>query len=63
MVLCHTYGNSFQKCGVNLNQTSDGEDATDFIIPKDDRGQLKAGVSFQEYVFCDNDAVTRDAQT
>jgi hypothetical protein len=29
-----TIVNSFQKCGFDLNLTSDGEDATEFVIAK-----------------------------
>jgi hypothetical protein len=59
---CHTYdhGDCFQKCGFNFNQSNDGEDATELSIAKDDWGQLKAGVSFQEYVSHDNNTVTSE---
>jgi hypothetical protein len=33
-----------------LNQTDDGEDATELSIAKVDWGHLKAGVPLQEYV-------------
>jgi hypothetical protein len=36
-----TTGNCFQKCGCNLNQTNDGEDATECKIAEDDWGNLK----------------------
>jgi hypothetical protein len=36
--------NCFQICGFYLNQTSDGEDATELGIAIDDWGQLKASV-------------------
>jgi hypothetical protein len=52
--------NCFLKCGFTLNQTNDGEDATELSIAEDDWDQLKAGVSFQEYVSCD---VTCEVQT
>jgi hypothetical protein len=35
--------NCFQKCGFNLNQTNDGEDATECSMAKDNWGQLRAG--------------------
>jgi hypothetical protein len=38
-----------------------GEDATEFSITKEDWGQLKAGIIFQEYLSCNND-VTREVQ-
>jgi hypothetical protein len=50
--------NCVQKCGFNLNQTNDDEYATELIIAKNDWGQLKAGVSFQEYISCDDNIVT-----
>lgn len=34
--------NCFQKCGFSLNQTNDGDAATDCSIAKDDWGQLRA---------------------
>jgi hypothetical protein len=55
--------NCFQKCGFSLNKTSDGEDATELSIAKDDWGQLEAGISFKVYVSCDNDIVTCEVQT
>jgi hypothetical protein len=65
MMLCHTYGNSalFSEMWIKLNQTNDGEDATELSIAKDEWGQLKAGISFQEYVSWNNDAVTCEVQT
>jgi hypothetical protein len=59
MALCHTYDNSelFQKCGFNLNQTNDGEDVRELSTAKNNGGKLKAGVSFQEYVSCDDNIV------
>jgi DNA-directed RNA polymerase specialized sigma subunit len=53
----------FSEIGFNLNQTSDGELATELSITKADWGQLKADVSFQEYVSCDKDVVMCEAQT
>jgi hypothetical protein len=58
-----TIANCFQKCGFNLSQTNNGEGATDLSIAEDDWGQLKAGVSFQEHVSCDDYVVTREVQT
>jgi hypothetical protein len=55
--------NCFQKCGFSLNQTRDGEDATELSVVEDDWGQLKAGGSIQEYVSCDNDIVMFEVQT
>jgi hypothetical protein len=52
----------FHECGLNLNHTND-EEATELCIAKDDWGQLKAAVSFHEYVSCDNDVVTWEVQT
>jgi hypothetical protein len=52
-----TIANCLQKCGFNLNQTNDGEDATEFTTARDDWVQLKAGVTFQECVACDNDVL------
>jgi hypothetical protein len=46
--------NCFQKCVFNLYWKIDVDDETELSIPKDDCGQLKADVSFQEYVFNDN---------
>jgi hypothetical protein len=49
---CVTYTtvNCFQKCGFNLNQTNDGEDETELSKANEDWSQVKADVSFQEYV-------------
>jgi hypothetical protein len=58
-----TIVNCFQKCGYNLNQSSDNEDAAELSIAKDDWDELKTGVSFQEYVTCDNDAISHEVQT
>jgi hypothetical protein len=55
--------NCFQKCGFNLNQTNDGEDATELGIAEDDWGQLKAGVLIEEYASCDNYIVMCEVQT
>jgi hypothetical protein len=55
--------NCFQKCGFNLNQTNDGEDVRELSIAKNDWGKLKAGVSFQEYVSCDDNVVRCEVQT
>jgi hypothetical protein len=35
----------------------DGVDAIELAITKDEWGQLKAGVSFQEFVSCDNNVM------
>jgi hypothetical protein len=51
-----------QNCGLYLNQTNDGKGATELSMTKHDWGQLKAGVPFQEYISCHNDAVTCDKQ-
>jgi hypothetical protein len=55
--------NCFQKCGFNLNQTSDGEDVRELSIAKSVWGKLKAGASFQEYVSCDDNVVMCEVQT
>jgi hypothetical protein len=55
--------NCFQKCGFNLNQTNDGEDVRELSIAKNDWGKLKAGISFQEYVSCDDNFVRCEVQT
>jgi hypothetical protein len=55
--------NCFQKCGFNLNQTNDGEDVKELSIAENDWGKLKAGVSFQEYVSCDDNVVMCEVQT
>jgi hypothetical protein len=47
--------NCFQKCVFNLNQINDGEDETELSIVKDDWGQVKAIVSFQDNLSNDND--------
>jgi hypothetical protein len=64
MALCYAYNkvNCSQKCGFNLNETDGGKDAAELDIAKDDWVQLKAGVSFQEYVVCHNH-VTCEVQT
>jgi hypothetical protein len=62
-VIHTTIVNCFQKCGFNLNQTSDGEDVTELRIAKNDWGKLKAGISFQEYVSCDDNVVRCEVQT
>jgi hypothetical protein len=54
--------NCFQECGFSLNETNDCEVGRELSIAKDDWGQLKAGVSFQEYVSCDDDVVTCEMQ-
>jgi hypothetical protein len=59
---CVTYTtrvNCFQKCGFNLNQTNDGEDETELSTAEDDWGQVKADVSFQEYVSNYNNAICK----
>jgi hypothetical protein len=53
-VTCMISVNCFQKCGFNLNWTNDVDNQGELSIPKDNCGQLKAYVSFQEYVFIDN---------
>jgi hypothetical protein len=53
----------FHKRGFNLNQSNDSEDITEPSIAKDNWGQLKAGVSFQDYVSCENNVVTCKVQT
>jgi hypothetical protein len=53
----------FQKCGFNLNQTNDGEDVRELSTAKNDWSKLKAGVSFQEYVSCDDNIVQTLEQT
>jgi hypothetical protein len=58
-----TIVNCFQKCGFNLNQTNDGEDVRELSIAENDWGKLKAGVSFQEYVSCDDNVVRCEVQT
>jgi len=52
-----TLVNCLQKCEFNMNQASDHEDVTEFSTGKDDWGQQKANISFQEHVYCDKDAV------
>ena len=52
-----TLVNCFQKSQFNINQASDHEDVTELSTGKDDWGQQKANVSFQEHVSCDKDAV------
>jgi hypothetical protein len=47
----------FSEIGFSLNQISDGKLATEVSITKADWSQLKAGVSFQEYVSSDNDVM------
>lgn len=37
----------------SLNESSGGEGIIELSIAKDDWGEMKAGVSFQEYVSCD----------
>jgi hypothetical protein len=49
-----TIVNCFQKCGFNLNQTNGGGDAIELGIAEDHWDQLKADISFQEYVSCNN---------
>jgi opacity protein-like surface antigen len=39
--------NGFRKCGFNLNQTNDGEDATECSIAKEHWGQLRAGADLR----------------
>jgi hypothetical protein len=46
--------NYFQKSRFNLNQINNSEDTTELRITENDLGQLKAGISFQEYVSRDN---------
>jgi hypothetical protein len=58
-----TIVNCFQKCGFNLNQINDGEDVIELRISENDWGKLKAGASFQEYVFCDDNVVRCEVQT
>jgi hypothetical protein len=58
-----TIVNCLQKCGFNLNQTNDGEDVRELSIAENDWGKLKAGVSFQEYVSCDDNVVGCEVQT
>jgi hypothetical protein len=58
-----TIVNCFQKCGFDLNQTNDGEDVRELSIAKNDWGKLKARVSFQEYVSCDDNVVRCEVQT
>jgi hypothetical protein len=48
--------NCFQKCGFNLDQSSDVEVAAE-------RSTAEAGVLFHEYVSCDDDDVTCEVQT
>jgi hypothetical protein len=48
-----TIVNCYQKFAFNLNQTIYAEDATELIASKYDWNHLKAGVSFERYVFCD----------
>jgi hypothetical protein len=55
--------NCFQKCVFNLNQTNDGEDVRELSIAENDWGKLKAGISFQEYVSCDDNVVRCEVQT
>jgi hypothetical protein len=45
--------NCFQKCKFHLNEANDGEDQVALGITKDDWGQQKTGISFQEHVSCD----------
>jgi hypothetical protein len=47
--------NCFQKCGFNLSEINDGKDAIKLSEAKDIWSLLTAGVSFEEYVSCDND--------
>jgi hypothetical protein len=56
-VIHMTIVNCFHKFGFNLNQTNDGEDVTELSVAENDWGKLKAGVSFQEYVSCDDNVV------
>jgi hypothetical protein len=55
MVLSHTYNNDepFSEMCTEFKSNA-GEDATEFSIIKDDWGQLKASITFQEYLSCDN---------
>jgi hypothetical protein len=53
-----TIVNCIRKCGFNLNQINDGEDIRELSIAKNVWGKLKAGVSFQEYVSCDDKVQT-----
>jgi hypothetical protein len=55
--------NCFQKYGFNLNQTNDAEDVTELSIAENEWGKLKAGVSFKEYVCCDDNVVRSEVQT
>jgi hypothetical protein len=58
-----TIVNCFQKCGFNLNQTNDGEDVRELSIAENDWGKLKASVSFQEYISCDDNVFRCEVQT
>jgi hypothetical protein len=58
-----TIVNCFQKCGFNLNQANNGEDVREISIAENDWSVLKAGVSFQEYVSCDDNVVRCEVQT
>jgi hypothetical protein len=60
-VIHMTIVNYFQKCGFNFHQTDDGKDATDLTIAEDDWSQLNAGVTFQEYTYCNNDVMREGA--
>jgi hypothetical protein len=62
MVLSHAYNNGelFSEMCTGFKSNA-GEDATEFNITKEDWGQLKAGITFQEYLSCDND-VTCEVQ-
>jgi diadenosine tetraphosphate (Ap4A) HIT family hydrolase len=58
-----TMGNCVKKCEFNLNQTNDNEYAAECSIAKDVSDKLKEGVSFQEYVICDNHPVQHVTHT
>jgi hypothetical protein len=49
--------NCFQKFEFNITHISDHEDVTELSTGKDDWGQVKASVLFQEHVSCDVDLV------
>jgi hypothetical protein len=41
--------NRFQKCGLNLNETSDGGGSTELGIAKYDWAQLRTGAAYEGY--------------
>jgi len=47
----------------SYNEVNDGENETEVNMHKHDLGQLKEGVSHEDYVSYDNDIITCQVQT